>query len=145
MDAAYTSWTKATRGNMLLLTYLTGLFHLLGRSSKTGGSKGYAFVEFKFKGVANVMAETMNNYLMFEKILKCQVIPSERVKKSIFKGKINPKKSPAKMRRFAAKKSINASKTEEQNEKRTKRHANKLQKIKEKLHNFGVVLNVNAK
>lgn len=34
-------------------------------------SRGYAFIEFEFKEVAKVVAETMDNYLMFHKILKC--------------------------------------------------------------------------
>lgn len=39
----------------------------LSRNKKTGASKHYAFVEFKFPAVAKIVAETMNNYLMFEK------------------------------------------------------------------------------
>lgn len=39
----------------------------LSRNKKTGNSKHYAFVEFKYAAVAKIVAETMNNYLMFEK------------------------------------------------------------------------------
>merc|ERR1712241_1139724 len=112
----------------------------IGRSSKTGTSKGYAFVEFMFKDVAKIVAETMNNYLMFEKIIKCQLVPPEKVTKTIFKGKVNPLRPPAKMQRFNAKKALNAKRTEEQNEKRNKRQAKKLQEIQAKLEQYGVKL-----
>ncbi|XP_033733213.1 MKI67 FHA domain-interacting nucleolar phosphoprotein-like [Pecten maximus] len=58
----------------------------LSRSKKTGHSKGYAFVEFLYEDVAKIVAETMNNYLMFERLLKCEFIPSERVHQDTFKG-----------------------------------------------------------
>jgi nucleolar protein 15 len=48
----------------------------LGRSKKTGASRGFAFVEFRYADVAKIVAETMNNYLMFEKLLKCKVVPA---------------------------------------------------------------------
>jgi len=38
------------------------------------------------KDVAKIAAETMNNYLMFEKILKCQVVPAEKVHAEMWKG-----------------------------------------------------------
>jgi nucleolar protein 15 len=44
----------------------------ISRSKRTGGSKGYAFIEFEYAEVAKVAADTMNNYLMFEKLLKCK-------------------------------------------------------------------------
>ena len=113
---------------------------ILGRSSKTGASKGYAFVEFMFKDVAKIVAETMNNYLMFEKLVKCQLVPAEKITKTIFKGKINPLRPPAKMQRFTAKKALNANRTDEQNEKRNKRQAKKLLEIQAKLEKYGVRL-----
>ena len=43
----------------------------LFRSRKTGRSRGFAFIEFQFSEVAAIAAEAMNNYLMFNKLLKC--------------------------------------------------------------------------
>jgi nucleolar protein 15 len=37
----------------------------LSRSKRSGRSKGYAWVEFEEPEVAKIVAETMNNYLMF--------------------------------------------------------------------------------
>jgi nucleolar protein 15 len=48
----------------------------LGRSKKTGASRGFAFIEFRYADVAKIVAETMNNYLMFEKLLKCKLVPT---------------------------------------------------------------------
>ena len=40
---------------------------------QTGRSRGYAFIEFEFPEVAAIAAESMNNYLMFGKLLKCEL------------------------------------------------------------------------
>lgn len=42
-------------------------------SLQTGKSKGYAFVEFYSDEVAKVVADTMDNYLVFERIVKCKL------------------------------------------------------------------------
>merc|ERR1719398_139311 len=44
----------------------------LSRSNKTGKSKGYAFVKFKYAAVAKTVATTCHNYLFFDKLLKCE-------------------------------------------------------------------------
>lgn len=41
---------------------------------QTGGSKGYAFVEFESKYTAKTVADCMNNYLMFHRLLKCKIL-----------------------------------------------------------------------
>ncbi|NXM99627.1 MK67I protein, partial [Sylvia borin] len=58
----------------------------LSRSKKTGGSKGYAFMEFESDDVAKIVADTMNNYLFSERLLKCQFVPPEKVHEDLFKG-----------------------------------------------------------
>ncbi|XP_066179158.1 MKI67 FHA domain-interacting nucleolar phosphoprotein [Sylvia atricapilla] len=57
----------------------------LSRSKKTGGSKGYAFMEFESDDVAKIVADTMNNYLFSERLLKCQFVPPEKVHENLFK------------------------------------------------------------
>ncbi|XP_028847575.1 MKI67 FHA domain-interacting nucleolar phosphoprotein [Denticeps clupeoides] len=58
----------------------------LSRSKKTGGSKGYAFVEFECDEVAKIVAETMNNYLLGERLIQCSIVPPEKVHEKLFKG-----------------------------------------------------------
>ena len=58
----------------------------LARAKKTGNYKGYGFVEFLNVDVATIAAETMNNYLMFNKILKCHLIPKEKINPLTFKN-----------------------------------------------------------
>ncbi|KRZ33491.1 MKI67 FHA domain-interacting nucleolar phosphoprotein-like [Trichinella pseudospiralis] len=58
----------------------------LFRSKKTGRSKGYAMIEFANSEVAKVAAGTMDNYLMFDHILKCEVLPPEKVRNEAFRN-----------------------------------------------------------
>ncbi|KAK9685800.1 RNA recognition motif [Popillia japonica] len=54
------------------------------RSKRTGKSKGYGFVQFLHPEVAQVAAETMDNYLFFNRRLVCKYIPPEKQQNSIF-------------------------------------------------------------
>ncbi|KAJ8351631.1 hypothetical protein SKAU_G00231070 [Synaphobranchus kaupii] len=89
----------------------------LSRSKKTGGSKGYAFVEFDCDEVAKIVVETMNNYLMGERIIKCDLVPPEKVHSRLFVGsqktfkkpslpavkRYNKKRTPAEAKRMTSK------------------------------------------
>jgi len=48
----------------------------LARARKTARSKGYAFIQFKYAEVADVVADTMNGYLLLGKVLTSQVLSS---------------------------------------------------------------------
>lgn len=58
----------------------------VSRNKKTGAPKHYAFVEFSSAEVAEIVAKTMDKYLMFGHILQCRVIPDEQVHPDLFKG-----------------------------------------------------------
>ena len=58
----------------------------LSRNKKTGASKHYAFVEFDTPDVAEIVAETMNNYILFGHRLVCEVMKADKVNKDIWKG-----------------------------------------------------------
>ncbi|KPM45808.1 hypothetical protein AK830_g740 [Neonectria ditissima] len=58
----------------------------LSRNKKTGASKHFAFVEFAEASTAEIVAKTMNNYLLFGHILKCRIIPKDQVHDDLFKG-----------------------------------------------------------
>ncbi|PHJ17267.1 rna recognition motif-containing protein [Cystoisospora suis] len=58
----------------------------LRRSTRTGHSRGYGFVEFELPEVAAIVAETMHNYMMFNRTLVCHVVPPEDVPPRLFSG-----------------------------------------------------------
>lgn len=66
----------------------------VSRSTKTGRSRGYAFVEFVDPEVATIVAETMSGYLLLEKRLVCHVLPKEKVDHELMFAK--PKRVPTK-------------------------------------------------
>jgi len=113
----------------------------LGRSKKTGKSCGYAFVEFKYMEVAKVVSETMNNYLMFDKILKCVQVPAERCSPAMFRGKVKPSRPPGRQARFEAKKIHNSEKTAATTQKRQVRQIKKVKKTMDKLKEAGIEYN----
>lgn len=76
----------------------------LSRNKKTGKSKHYGFIEFGSFEVAKIAAETMNNYLLFGHLLKCEIVESSH--EALFKdankkfkvvpwGKISKEKNDA--------------------------------------------------
>lgn len=67
----------------------------ISRSKKTGRSKGYAFVEFDCDEVAKIVAETMNNYLIGERLIKCHLVPPEKVHEKLFVGSQKIFKKPS--------------------------------------------------
>lgn len=58
----------------------------LSRNKKTGASKHFAFIEFDSDEVAKIVAETMDNYLMFGHILKCKHAPQGTLHPDVWKG-----------------------------------------------------------
>lgn len=105
----------------------------LSRNKKTGASKHFAFVEFASSEVADIVARTMNNYLLFGHILKCQVVPSDQVHPDLFKGagqrfKVDPrnKKAGLEMER-----GVERAQWEKRVEKENKRRSGKTKALKE--------------
>ncbi|KAL6441279.1 hypothetical protein ACFW04_003499 [Cataglyphis niger] len=58
----------------------------VARSRKTGKSRGYGYVEFLYPEVAQIAAESMNNYLMCGRLLKATYIPPEKQHFGFFMG-----------------------------------------------------------
>ena len=58
----------------------------LSRSKKTGGSKHYGFIEFETPEVAEIVADTMNNYYLFGQKLVCEVMKPSDIHAEIWKG-----------------------------------------------------------
>jgi len=108
----------------------------LARSKKTGASKGYAFVEFQDHEVAKVVADTMNNYLMYERNLKCHVVPLLDLHPATFKGCFATFRRPIATQ--LANKRVNAPKSEAAQKKIEARVQKKSSKLEQKLAALGV-------
>uniref|UniRef100_A0A3B3CH06 Nucleolar protein interacting with the FHA domain of MKI67 n=1 Tax=Oryzias melastigma TaxID=30732 RepID=A0A3B3CH06_ORYME len=106
----------------------------LSRSKKTGGSKGFAFVEFECEDVARIVAETMNNYLMGEKLLKCHMVPAEKVHEKLFVGSQRNFRKPS----HPAVTRYNRKRSAEQVAKMTERLLRKEAKLRQKLKAHGM-------
>lgn len=55
----------------------------LARSEKTRRSRGFAFIEFVKHETAKAAAESMNNYLMFDHVLKCKLVDVKKVSRAL--------------------------------------------------------------
>lgn len=106
----------------------------LARSKKTGSSKGYAFLEFECDEVAKIVAETMNNYLMRERLIKCQLMPPEKVHKCLFTGSQRKFKEPT----FPATKRYNMVHTADGTAKMTSKLLRKEAKLRKRLVANGI-------
>lgn len=56
----------------------------LCRNKRTGASKHFGFIEFNTPAVADIVCETMNNYLLFGHLLKVIRVPPEKVHRKLF-------------------------------------------------------------
>ncbi len=68
----------------------------LFRSAKTGGSKGYAFVEFESSDTAKIVSEAMNGYYLLERQVVSHVIPISKHHEGMFKSAKKAVESSAK-------------------------------------------------
>ncbi|SAM04420.1 hypothetical protein [Absidia glauca] len=55
--------------------------------NRRGRSRHYGFIEFLAQDVAEIVAETMHNYLLDGRLLQCAVVPMDRRHADTFKGK----------------------------------------------------------
>ena len=90
----------------------------VSRNKKTGRSKHYAFIEFKHPEVASIVAESMNNYLLANQVLKVTLIEPEKVHPKTFEGTGTKFKKVPWQRRAAAK--HNKDRTDAEKAKRNK-------------------------
>ncbi|CAB3239432.1 unnamed protein product [Arctia plantaginis] len=108
------------------------------RSKRTGNSKGFAFVEFKEPSVAQIVAETMNNYLMGKRLIKAVNIEPSKQRRKAFRKHWNTVHNPASIKRLKLKKAFNAEKDDAQELQKAKKMLSKLNKTKKKLSELGI-------
>jgi len=113
----------------------------LSRNKKTGRSKHYAFLEFANESVAEIVADTMNNYLLFGHILKCKVMKdlTPETTEKLFKGA--NKRYKVIPRAKLAKRENDKPKSEEQWNKVVVREDEKREKKKQQLKDLGIDYN----
>jgi nucleolar protein 15 len=70
----------------------------LARSKRTGGSRHFAFVEFRRLYVAQVVVEAMNGYIIYRRRLACAVVPPEKCHARMWSVSRNIVKSAAERR-----------------------------------------------
>ena len=106
------------------------------RSKKTGGSRGYAYIEFEDEDVARIASETMHGYLMFRALIKSRVVDREKIDtEKMFRNwkRVFTVKTPQQKRAL-----YNRKKSEEQVDKSHQRRAKKLLKQQARLAAAGI-------
>ena len=107
----------------------------LSRNKKTGHSKHYAFIEFASAEVADIVARTMNKYLMFGHILQVAVIPPAQVHEKLFVG-ANKRFRPMPRNKMEGKR-LNEGANRELWTKRIETEKQRRQSKKEKMQDYG--------
>jgi len=108
----------------------------LSRNKKTGRSKHYGFVEFDSSSVAQIVADTMDNYLLMGHILRCKVIPKDKVHPELWVGA--NRKWRAVPRNRLTRVEHNKPRTEEEQARAAKRLIKRQNQRKRKLADAGI-------
>ena len=66
----------------------------LARNRRTGKSQHHAFIEFASAAVADIVAKTMDKYLLFGHILQVKIIPRESIGEGLWVGEGRRKWAP---------------------------------------------------
>ncbi|XP_057848758.2 uncharacterized RNA-binding protein C1827.05c [Cryptomeria japonica] len=85
----------------------------ISRNKKTGNSRHYGFIEFESPEVAEIVADCMHNYLLFEHILKVRLVPSEEIHPKLWE-RANCKFKPIKWQQIERKRHNRERTVEEQ-------------------------------
>ncbi|EKM78131.1 hypothetical protein AGABI1DRAFT_121760 [Agaricus bisporus var. burnettii JB137-S8] len=114
----------------------------ISRNKKTGKSKHYGFIEFDSSSVAQIVAETMDNYLLTGHILRCKLIPKDEVHPELWIGA--NRKWRAVPRDRVVRVQQNKPRTREQRVKANKRLIKRQSERKRKLEELGIDYEFNA-
>ncbi|SOV02778.1 related to NOP15 - protein involved in 60S ribosomal subunit biogenesis [Ustilago sp. UG-2017a] len=123
-----------------LKSYLSQFGHVtrlrVSRNKKTGASKHYAFVEFADKDVAQIVQETMHNYLIDGRLLQVKVVPKDKVHPELWVGANRMYRAvpTARVERVVR----SREKTEEEQQRTNERALKRQDERKHKLKNLGI-------
>ncbi|RIB19112.1 hypothetical protein C2G38_1289857 [Gigaspora rosea] len=108
----------------------------LYRNKKTGKSKHFAFIEFACDEVAQIVAETMDNYSLCNRLLRCKVVPEEKINPMMWIGANKEFKPKPYIKEIMMK--HNKKKTPEEQKKHIDNLLKKENKKRKKLEEFGI-------
>ena len=108
----------------------------LSRNKKTGRSRHFAFIEFADRSVAAVVAETMHNYLLCNKLLVCKVVDADKLHEKTWVGA--NKKFQRVPWRSIARKRHNQERTATQQRRRQEKLVKKEQRKRQQLSKLGI-------
>nr|CCA21441.1 FHA domaininteracting nucleolar phosphoprotein putat [Albugo laibachii Nc14] len=108
----------------------------LSRNKRTGKSKHFAFIEFQDAEVAKIVADTMNDYYLFDHKLSCQLVPTESIHERLFIGANRAFK--VHNHAVQSRKEHNAERTYSQERKRCKRILRKEMQKRHILETLGI-------
>ncbi|KAG0523569.1 hypothetical protein BDA96_07G133900 [Sorghum bicolor] len=72
--------------NTAKVVYIGHIPHGFYEDEKQGKSKHYGFIEFESPVVSKIVADEMNNYLLFEHTLQVSLVLPEKVHPKLWKG-----------------------------------------------------------
>ncbi|CAL4178189.1 unnamed protein product, partial [Meganyctiphanes norvegica] len=118
----------------------------IARSRKTAKPLGLAYVKFMYRGVARIVAQSMNGYLMFNKIMRCKYIKAAKVSEIMMFGNrfTNAKSCPGVLKHRFTVDEYNRKRTAEEESKRISRLAEKIMKKEKMLKDMGLNINLNV-
>lgn len=109
---------------------------ILPRSKHTGRIKGYSFIEYESMEIAKIAANTMNNFILFDRIIKCDVISDKSRYNKIFRRWKRQYKFFNKYNRFVTER--NKKKSAKELKENVERYIEKENKKREKLQELGI-------
>lgn len=77
---------RLSRNKKVGKSLIAALCLLIVTCFQTGRAKHYAFIEFDSSSVAEIVADTMDNYLLMGHILTCKVIPKDEIHPELWIG-----------------------------------------------------------
>ena len=109
----------------------------LARNRKTGKSKHFAFIEFASSGVADIVAKTMDKYLLFGHIMQARRVPDEQITEDFWKGEGKKRVAPRnKLEGVRLRKGMDREAWEKRVEREEKKRLEKAEKMKELGYEF---------
>jgi nucleolar protein 15 len=109
----------------------------LARNRKTGKSKHFAFIEFASSGVADIVAKTMDKYLLFGHIMQARRVPDEQITEDFWKGEGKKRVAPRnKLEGVRLRKGMDREAWEKRVEREEQKRLEKAEKLKELGYEF---------